>query len=381
MTEVLIVGAGLSGAVVARQLADAGQAVRVVESRDHVAGNCHTVRCRDTGVLEHVYGPHIFHTDDAQVWDHVNRFETFRPYAHRVRATAGGRVYALPINLHTINQVFGTTMNPDQARAHLAALAEGADTPPVSFEDQALRSVGRQIYDLFFRGYTHKQWGTDPRRLPASILKRLPLRFDYDDRYFSHRFQAMPVDGYTAMVTRMLDHPRIQVALSHRVTRAGMRGYAHVFYTGPLDSFFEADQGRLGYRTLDFARSVHDGDFQGCAVMNYCDAQVPFTRVTEHKHFAAWETHAGSVVTHEYSRACGPDDIPYYPIRLVDEMALLRAYQARAQALPGVTFLGRLGTYRYLDMDVAIREALDCAQTFLQARRDGVAMPVFTAPV
>lgn len=381
MAEILIVGAGLSGAVVARTLAEGGIRVRLVEARDHVAGNCHTARCPDTGVLVHVYGPHIFHTDDAEVWAYVNRFARFRRYNHRVRATARGRVYALPINLLTINQVFATALSPDQARAHLAALARTGPNPPVSFEDQALATVGWDIYQLFFRGYTKKQWGTDPRDLPASVLKRLPLRFDYDDRYFNHRFQAMPEDGYTAMVERMLDHPLIELCLGHKARRAEMGHYAQVFYTGPLDAYFDHDIGRLGYRTLDFETFTAEGDYQGCAVMNHCDEGVPFTRVTEHKHFAPWEDHRGTVVTREYPRACGPEDIPYYPIRLVQEKALLGAYVARARRLAGVTFLGRLGTYRYLDMDVAIREALDCAQAFLAARRDGTAMPSFHAAV
>lgn len=381
MAEILIIGAGLSGAVVARSLAEAGLAVRIVDTRAHVAGNCHTERCPETGVLVHAYGPHIFHTGDEQVWDYVNRFATFRPYAHRVRATARGRVYALPVNLHTINQVFGTAMSPAEARAHLDRLTREGPDEPVSFEDQALRSVGRDIYELFFRGYTKKQWGTDPRALPASVLKRLPVRFDYDDRYFSHRFQAMPEDGYTALVARMLDHPLIDLRLGQRAGQAEAAQFAQVFYTGPLDAWFDFDMGHLGYRTLDFVHSVHEGDWQGCAVMNQCDADVLFTRTTEHKHFAPWERHAGTVITHEYPRACGPDDIPYYPIRLVKEKALLRAYVERAKGLKGVTFLGRLGTYRYLDMDVAIREAMDCAAAYLDARRGGAAMPAFSAAV
>lgn len=381
MAEILIVGAGLSGAVVAQTLAESGIPVRIVDGRGHIAGNCHTERCPDTGVLVHSYGPHIFHTADPEVWGYVNRFAAFRRYDHRVRAVARGQVYALPVNLHTINQVFGTTMGPAQARAFLADMAEGGGHEPVSFEDQALRSVGRDIYDLFFRGYTKKQWGTDPRHLPASVLKRLPLRFDYNDRYFDHPYQAMPVDGYTAMVARMLDHPLIDLRLNHRAGRADMGAYAQVFYSGPLDGYFDCDIGRLGYRTLDFERFTADGDWQGCAVMNHCDEGVPYTRATEHKHFAPWERHDGTVVTREYPRACGPEDIPYYPIRLVQEKALLRAYIARAQALSGVTFLGRLGTYRYLDMDAAIREALDCARAYLEAQRDGVALPAFRAAV
>jgi len=261
LADILIVGAGLSGAVVAQTLAEAGVNVRIVDGRSHIAGNCHTHRCPDTGVLVHTYGPHIFHTADAEVWAYVNRFATFRRYDHRVRAVARGRVYPLPVNLQTINQVYGTAFSPDQARARLAALAEGADREAVSFEDQGLRSVGRDIYDLFFRGYTKKQWGTDPRNLPASVLKRLPVRFDYNDRYFDHPYQAMPVEGYTAMVARMLDHPGIDLRLNHRAGRAEMRGYAQVFYSGPLDGYFDCDIGRLGCRTLDFESFQTPGDY------------------------------------------------------------------------------------------------------------------------
>ncbi|MFN6978788.1 MAG: UDP-galactopyranose mutase, partial [Gemmobacter sp.] len=357
--RVLMVGAGLSGAVTGRMLAEAGHAVTVVDARDHIAGNCHTYRDADTGVLVHAYGPHIFHTDDAEVWDYVNRFETFLPYRNRVKTTSRGAVYSLPVNLHTINQFFGRTFRPDEARAFIESLADTTIAEPANFEEQALRFIGRDLYAAFFEGYTRKQWGCDPRELPASILKRLPVRFNYDDNYFFHRFQGMPEGGYTAMVARILDHPGIDLHLSTRFDPKDAGDWDHVFWSGPLDGWFGYDEGRLGYRTLDFERFTHDGDWQGCAVMNYGDVDVPFTRITEHKHFAPWESHAGSVLYREYSRACEPGDIPYYPIRMVAEKALLSVYVDRAQALSGVTFMGRLGTYRYLDMDVTIREALD----------------------
>lgn len=379
--KLLMVGAGLSGAVAGRLLAEAGHRITIIEARDHIAGNCHTERCPETGVMVHRYGPHIFHTDDAEVWDYVNGFAEFHPYKNRVKATTGGRVYSLPINLLTINQFFGKTLRPDEARAFIEAQADHSITEPQNFEEQALRFVGPALYEAFFKGYTLKQWGCHPRELPASILKRLPVRFNYEDDYFNHRFQGMPAQGYTAMVARILDHPLIDVHLSTRFTRQQAGGYDHVFYSGPLDGWFGCDLGHLGYRTLDFERFTHQGDWQGCAVMNYGEESVPFTRITEHKHFAPWESHEGSVLYREYSRACGPDDIPYYPIRLVQEKALLADYTARAQAEGGVTFMGRLGTYRYLDMDVTIREALDTARGFLEARRQGQAPGAFAAAV
>ncbi len=373
----LMVGAGLSGAVIGRHLAELGHAITIVDARDHIAGNCHTKRDPETGVLVHIYGPHIFHTDDSEVWDYVNRYETFMPYKNRVKTISGGQVFSLPVNLHTINQFFGRTMGPDEARAFLTAQADTSIADPQTFEEQALRFVGQGLYEAFFKGYTQKQWGVDPTQLPASILKRLPVRFNYDDNYFFHQYQGMPKDGYTAMVERILDHAGISVQLNTRFTRDQASAYDHVFYSGPLDGWYDYDIGRLGYRTLDFERFTYAGDYQGCAVMNYGEVSVPFTRITEHKYFAPWESHEGSVCYREFSRACGPDDIPYYPIRLMEEQALLQSYVTRAEAEAGVTFVGRLGTYRYLDMDVTIREAMNAARAFVGHQTTGTRMPAF----
>ncbi|MDU8930042.1 UDP-galactopyranose mutase [Alisedimentitalea sp. MJ-SS2] len=375
--DILLVGAGLSGAVIARVLAEAGHRATVIDARPHVGGNCHTERDGDTGVMVHVYGPHIFHTDDEGVWDYVNRFARFRPYRNRVKTTSQGQVYSLPINLHTINQFYGRTLRPDEARAFIEAQADRSISDPQTFEEQALRFVGPDLYEAFFKGYTIKQWGLHPSELPAAILKRLPVRFNYDDNYFFHRFQGMPEEGYTAMIEGILDHPGITVDLNRSFTRDQAAGFDHIFYSGPLDGYFDYELGRLGYRTLDFERFTYDGDYQGCAVMNYGEEEVPYTRITEHKHFSPWEEHDGSVCYREFSRACDEGDIPYYPIRQVREKALLSDYVARAETESGVTFVGRLGTYRYLDMDVTIREALDAGQMFLAKGGD---MPVFAVP-
>ena len=374
---ILIVGAGLSGAVIGRALAEAGHVVTILDERPHAAGNCHTERDAETGVLVHVYGPHIFHTDDAGVWEYVNRFTTFKPYMNRVKSTAQGQVFSLPVNLHTINQFFGTTLRPDEARALITGKADKSLTDPQNFEEQALSMIGPELYEAFFKGYTQKQWGCEPTDLPASILKRLPLRFNYDDNYFFHKYQGMPENGYTPMVEAILDHPGITLRLNTRFERADAAGFGHVFYSGPLDGWYGCDLGRLGYRTLDFERFIAEGDYQGCAVMNYPGLDVPFTRITEHKHFSPWENHHGSVLYREFSRACEPGDIPYYPIRLAAEQELLTAYVARAQAESGVTFVGRLGTYRYLDMDVTIREAMTAAEMFLTATASNKPMPAF----
>jgi len=386
--NILCVGAGLSGAVIGRHLAEAGHRVTVVDSRAHIGGNCHTERDADTGVMVHVYGPHIFHTDDAEVWDYVNAFERFKPYKNRVKTTSldpeGKRgVFSLPVNLHTINQFFGRTLRPEEA--HDFIVNEQADTSiddPQTFEDQAMRFVGKDLYEAFFKGYTIKQWGVQPSELPASILKRLPVRFNYDDNYFFHQFQGMPENGYSAMIEKILDHPGITVKLETVFDRAEADSHDHVFYSGPLDGYFDFELGRLGYRTLDFERFTHQGDYQGCAVMNYGEVDVPYTRITEHKHFSPWESHEGSVCYREFSRAAEPEDIPYYPIRQVAEKALLGDYVGLAEAAKGVTFVGRLGTYRYLDMDVTIREALDTARGFLDCvAQDKPAPAFFTAPL
>lgn len=376
-TPIVIVGAGFSGAVVARQLAEAGIASTVIDQRDHVAGNAHTER-NANGVMVHVYGPHIFHTAFENVWQYICRFGDMVPYNHRVKATYGNRVYSLPVNLLTINQFFGRTLSPAEAEQFIREQADSSITTPVTFEDQALKFVGRDLYEAFFKGYTQKQWGLSPTELPASILARLPVRFNYEDSYFNHPYQAIPRHGYTPIVANMLDHPLIEVQLGRAVTAEDISGAGHVFWSGPVDEYFRHAHGRLGYRTLDFAAEETTGDFQGCPVMNYCDPDVPFTRITEHKHFAPWESHEGTVIYREYSRLADPQDIPYYPIRLVKEKEQLLRYVEAARAATGVTFLGRLGTYRYLDMDVTIKEALEAAEIFLETRRTGGTMPSFT---
>ena len=372
-----IVGAGFSGAVVGRELAEAGHDVVIFESRDHVGGNCHTERDAETGVLTHRYGPHIFHTDIERVWEYINRFGEMMPYNHKVKTTVKGKVYSLPINLLTINQLFETALSPDEAKAFIAEQAASDIEEPVTFEDQALKFVGRRMYEAFFYGYTRKQWGVEPTELPASILKRLPVRFNYDDSYFNHPYQAIPRDGYTPIVESIVDHPAIEVRLNTQFDPENRDDFDHVIWSGPLDGWFSFSEGRLGYRTLDFKPQRHEGDYQGTPVMNYGDYEVPYTRITEHKHFAPWESHESTITFHEYSRAAGPDDIPYYPIRLTSDHQLLDRYIELAEAEANVTFVGRLGTYRYLDMDRTIDEALTAADGILAAIDAGEPIPPF----
>ena len=364
--KIAIVGAGITGCVIARQLAEAGIATVVFESRSHVGGNCYTEVDEKTGVIVHRYGPHIFHTDKRHVWDYLNRFGRFRPYIHRVKAVVKGEVYSLPINLHTLNQFFRTAMRPNEARARIAAEVEAIETPR-NFEQQALALVGRRLYEAFFEGYTRKQWGLPPECLPASILKRLPVRFNYNDAYFDHPWQAIPEEGYTPVFERMLDHPLIELRLGTFFNRDQANEWDHIFYSGPLDAWFDHRWGHLPYRTLDFERRIcEEDDYQGAPVINYPDADVPWTRITEHRHFAPWRPVQGTVVYFEYSRACEAGDIPYYPVRLAEGQALLEKYQAAAADEARVTFVGRLGRFAYLDMDVAVDEALEVAHRFIE---------------
>jgi len=370
--KLLIVGAGFTGAVVARAMADAGHHALVVDERDHIAGNCHTAPDPSSGVMVHVYGPHIFHTDDEQVWDYVNRFGEMMPFKNQVKATVGGNVYSLPINLHTINQLYGAALSPDEAKALIASEADNSIENPTTFEEQALKFVGSKIYKTFFYGYTKKQWGVEPSELPASILKRLPLRFNYDDNYFNHKYQGIPRDGYTQIVEKILYHKNIEVRLNQR--SEDIEGdFDHTVYSGPLDRWFDHKFGRLSYRTLRFEKFEYEGDFQGTAVMNYCDQDVPFTRISEHKHFAPWNAGEFKKTTcfKEFSAECKVGDIPFYPIRLVHDKALLQKYVDEAKKQSKITFAGRLGTYSYLDMDVTIKRALETAEALLKTWSSG----------
>jgi UDP-galactopyranose mutase len=375
-----IVGAGFSGAVVARELVEAGHSADVFDTRDHVAGNCHTAR-HETGVMVHTYGPHIFHTQHEHVWQYINRFGEMMPYRHKVKAISQGTMYSLPVNLKTINQFFDRDFDAQQAEEFIQSKADATITNPVSFEDQGLRFVGRELYDAFFAGYTSKQWGVHPQELPASILARLPVRFNDDDSYFNHPYQAIPKNGYTPIVEAILQHESIKLHLGTRFdpsSHSEFGEFDHVVWTGPIDAYFGFEFGRLGYRTLDFVPEVCDGDYQGHPVVNYCDVDVPYTRITEHKHFAPWEEHSRTIVYREFSRLCGESDTPYYPIRLVKEKEQLLNYVQRARKAKGVTFIGRLGTYRYLDMDVTIHEALLASKAMLECLVKQQPLPSFS---
>lgn len=370
--KILIVGAGFTGAVIARELAKENYELTVIDQRSHIAGNCFTERDSDTNIMVHKYGPHIFHTDNEEVWNYVNSFDTFMPYVNRVKAISGGKVYSLPINLFTINQFYGKTLNPKEARDFIEEIADKSITDPQTFEEQAMRFIGKDLYHAFFYGYTKKQWGLEPKELPASILKRLPMRFNYDDNYFNHKYQGMPLNGYTKIVEKILDHENITVELNSDYDKSVNSEFDHVFYSGPIDEYYDSKFGTLDYRTLDFEEIRSEGDFQGTAVMNYCDADIPYTRITEHKFFSPWETHEKTICFKEYSRAYQKGDIPYYPVRQVKEKAMLDKYLDIAEAEAKVSFVGRLGSYRYMDMDVTIAEALKTVREFLADRQQAL---------
>ena len=363
MDRYLVVGSGFSGAVLARELAEHLPClVDVIDERGHIGGNCHTFRDEHSGVMIHAYGPHVFNTDDENVWNYVRMHGSFRPFVNRVKAVIDRGVFSMPMNLHTINQFFGTTMNPAQASTFLASLGDKSIVEPANFEQQALKIMGRELYEAFFKGYTAKQWGADPRELPASILKRLPIRLNYDDNYYEKKFCGIPEEGYGEVIASILRHPSIRVFLGKRIHPSEiMCKYRHVFWTGSIDAYFEYSEGRLGYRTVTFERIDALGDYQGNAQMNYPGMDVPFTRVHEHKHFTPWEKHERTVVFREYSKETSVDDIPYYPKCFSQDLKILGRYHERAQSLKGVSFFGRLGTYRYMDMEAVIRDAMSFA--------------------
>jgi UDP-galactopyranose mutase len=375
----LIVGAGFSGCVLAEQLVSALDCtIEIWDERNHLGGNCHTQRDEDTNIMTHQYGPHIFNTDKKYIWDYVNSFVEFRPYVHRVKAKSGNTIFSMPVNLHTINQFFNKNFTPNEARAFLETKADKTITDPQNFEEQALSFIGRELYEAFFYGYTKKQWGCEPKELPASFLKRIPVRFNYDDNYHTNIFTGIPVDGYTAVMEKMIDNPAIQLILNKKFTPGtDALGFDHVFYTGPIDAYFDYLHGRLGYRTVTFEKEYAIGDYQGSSQINYCNENVPYTRITEHKHFAPWEQHEKTVYYTEYSKETSAEDVPFYPKRLSMDKELLKKYRELAEMQTGVSFLGRLATYRYMDMHHVIDEAMLFAKQFLNSISEKTKIPIF----
>jgi UDP-galactopyranose mutase len=353
--DYLIVGAGFAGSVIAERLAEGlGKHVLVIDRRAHIAGNAFD-HYDDAGVLVHRYGPHIFHTNAQRIVDYLSRFTEWRPYEHRVLAKVDEHLVPIPINLTTLNTLYGLSMTSEEAEVFLAERAEPVATIRTS-EDVVVNQIGRTLYEKFFRGYTRKQWGLDPSSLDKSVTSRVPTRTNEDDRYFTDTFQMMPRDGYTRMFERMLDHPQIDVLLGtdFKDVRDAVR-YKHVIYCGPIDEFYDYRFGRLPYRSLRFEhQTLEQEHFQPVAVVNYPDEAVPYTRITEYKHLTG-QTHTSTSISYEYPSAEGD---PYYPIPRAENMELYKRYKELAHETPNVTFLGRLGTYKYYNMDQVVGQAL-----------------------
>ncbi len=364
--DLVIVGSGLFGLTVAERCAnDLGLNVLILERRPHVGGNAYSAREPETGIEVHQYGAHLFHTSNRRVWEYVNRFTAFTSYQHRVFSIYQGRVYPLPINLATICEYFGRWMTPDEARELVAEQSkEYESSTAANLEEKGISLIGRPLYEAFIRGYTAKQWQTDPKELGADIISRLPVRYNFDNRYFNDTYEGLPVDGYTAWLERMADSRRIEVRLNTDFfdVRQNYLGKVPIVYTGPLDAYFGNSDGELSWRTVDLKMSVQDvGDYQGTPVMNYADDDIPFTRIHEFRHFHPerdWYPQDQTVIVHEYSRFARSGDEPYYPINTPEDRAKLLKYRELAKSEPNVLFGGRLGTYKYLDMHMAIGSAL-----------------------
>lgn len=368
--DLVVVGSGLFGLTIAEQAAtELGLKVALLDRRSHIGGNAYSEKEKQTGIEVHRYGAHLFHTSNERVWEYVNRFTEFTNYVHRVYTRHNGIVYPMPINLGTINQFFNAAYSPAEAKALIAEQAgELAGTDPQNLNDKGISLIGRPLYEAFIKHYTAKQWQTPPEELPASIISRLPVRYNYDNRYFNDKYEGLPVDGYAAWLERMAAHPNIEVHLNtdffepgHQYSRENVLGQIPVVYTGPVDRYFDYAEGDLSWRTIDLEEEILPiEDFQGCSVMNYPDADVPFTRIHEFRHFHPERdyTKDATVIMREYSRFANKGDEPYYPVNTSVDREKLLAYRDLAKGENNVLFGGRLGTYKYLDMHMAIGAAL-----------------------
>ena len=360
--DCLIVGAGLYGAVFAREALDRGQKVLVIDRRPHIAGNIHTEK--EDGILVHRYGAHIFHTSSRKVWDYVNRFADFNRFTNSPVARCGEEIYSLPFNMYTFNRMWGVT-TPDEAAAIIEEQRKEITREPENLEEQAVSLVGRDIYEKLIRGYTEKQWGRSCAELPPFIIRRLPVRFTYDNNYFDSLYQGIPVQGYTVMVARMLDGAEVRLNEDYLADRKAFDAMAdRIVYTGPLDAYFDYRLGMLQYRSVRFENEhLNIGNYQGNAVVNYTDRDVPFTRIIEHKWFSFGKDEDGhdlpaTIISREYPAEWEPGGEPYYPINDTRNNNLADAYRRLAASEERVIFGGRLGDYRYYDMDVVVGQAL-----------------------
>ena len=367
LPDLVVVGSGFFGLTIAERVAaELGKRVLIIERRPHLGGNAYSEFDEETGIEVHKYGTHLFHTSNEKVWEYVNRFTTFTNYQHKVFGKYQGQVYSLPMNLALINQFFGKAHTPDEARALIAEQASEINTEDAkNLEEKAISLIGRPLYEAFIKGYTAKQWQTDPTELSAEIITRLPVRYTFDNRYFNDAYEGLPTDGYTAWLTRMAEHENIEVRVGVDFfdVAEDYKGKVPIIYTGPVDEYFDNVEGRLSWRTVDLKQETLDvDDYQGTGVVNANDPEVPFTRELEFKHLhperAARYKKGRSIVVREFSRFAEEGDEPYYPINTAEDREKLLKYRDLAKAEPMVLFGGRLGTYKYLDMHMAIASAL-----------------------
>jgi UDP-galactopyranose mutase len=365
MTDLVVVGSGFFGLTIARQAADElGLRVLVIEKRAHIGGNAYSEFDPVTGIEIHKYGSHLFHTSNERVWEYVNRFTKFNNYQHKVWAKHQGQLYQMPINLDSINQFFGAKFSSEEAKEFIQGqLSEDEATDASNLEERAIALIGKPLYEAFIKGYTEKQWQTDPKLLPADVINRLPMRFTTEHRYFNDKYEGLPLNGYTAWLENMADHSNIQIRLDTDFfdIRAELDSAVPIVYTGPIDRFFDFEYGTLGWRTLDFQDEViGTGDYQGTSVVNYSDLDVAFTRIHEYRHLHPERNYQteSTFISREFSRFASATDEPYYPVNTEADRQQLSQYRELIRLENGVWFGGRLGTYQYLDMHMAIASAL-----------------------
>ena len=365
MTDLVVVGSGFFGLTIARQAADElGLKVLVIEKRAHIGGNAYSEFDPVTGIEIHKYGSHLFHTSNERVWEYVNRFTKFNNYQHKVWAKHQGQLYPMPINLDTINQFFGSNFSSEEANNFIQGqLSDDEATNASNLEERAIALIGNPLYEAFIKGYTEKQWQTDPKLLPADVINRLPMRFTTEHRYFNDTYEGLPLYGYTAWLENMADHSNIQIRLDTDFFDIGteLDSAVPIVYTGPIDRYFDFEYGTLGWRTLDFQDEVIGiGDFQGTSVVNYSDLDVAFTRIHEYRHLHPERNYQteSTFISREFSRFASATDEPYYPVNTEADRQQLFQYRELIKKENGVWFGGRLGTYQYLDMHMAIASAL-----------------------
>ena len=364
MTDLVVVGSGFYGLTIAQQAAEnLGLQVKVIESRNHIGGNAYSEFDSETGIEVHKYGSHLFHTSNERVWEYVNKFTAFNNYKHVVWAKHNGDLYPMPINLDTINQFFRKDFDSKQAREFIQGQVNEDATSVNNLEERAIALIGKPLYEAFIKGYTEKQWQTDPKLLPADVINRLPMRFTTEHRYFNDKYEGLPLAGYTKWLENMADHPNIEVSLNQDFfdSKSELVGQVPIVYTGPIDRYFDYEFGELGWRTLDFDSEIlHTGNFQNTSVVNYSDLDSSFTRIHEYRHLHPEREYQSEAtyISREYSRFAARDDEPYYPVSTEADREKLLQYRALMHGEVDVWFGGRLGSYQYLDMHMAIASAL-----------------------